>query len=277
MQILFRAPCPALQPYIQFYWLLADPANTADRPETVVPDGCMELIFHFGAPFQNQKAGTDSYTQPMAFLGGQIVSAFEIAPTGPVGMVGVRFQPWGAYHLLGLPMDKVADLTVDAQDLWGSQATHLAEMVNETPGHQKKMDMIERLLLGSLPRIQESSDQVRHGIDLITNERGHTSVSSLARQLHMSQRTLHRVFRRQVGLSVKSFTRIVRFQSVLRSVKSGQVSNLTDAAYYGGYFDQAHFIKDFRSFCGVNPGSFFREKRQFLDDAGAGSAIPVSY
>jgi transcriptional regulator GlxA family with amidase domain len=82
-------------------------------------------------------------------------------------------------------------------------------------------------------------------------------VSQLADKLNIHRRNLERRFETAVGMSPKQLSRIVRLQSTLKLLEQKKYSNLTSLAYESGYYDQAHFIKDFREFTGISPKSFF--------------------
>jgi AraC-like DNA-binding protein len=90
----------------------------------------------------------------------------------------------------------------------------------------------------------------------INTSHGTVRINVLARELNISQDPFEKRFRRMVGTSPKQYSSIVRLKNVIASYR--QNKNLTAAAYDAGYFDQAHFIKDFKSFTGQTPLNFFK-------------------
>lgn len=259
-----RVPCRALRHLVKCYWLVESPASVPGAVETVVPDGCMEMIFHFGAPLSEAKAGLAPAVHPRAFVGGQIREAIDLHATGAIGMLGVRFHPYGAHPLLEVSMDEIAERTVDLTDLAGPRARALVERLREAGDHETRFALAEGFLLALLDHARDPDSLTRRAVGLLAAAEGGTSVRDVARALAVSERHLNRRLHRHVGLSAKSLARILRLQRALRAVRSGEAATLTDAASAAGYFDQAHFIKDFRAFCGTTPSRFLAGRRELL-------------
>jgi transcriptional regulator GlxA family with amidase domain len=89
------------------------------------------------------------------------------------------------------------------------------------------------------------------------------AVSSVTDQIGLSERRFIRLFAEQVGLTPKLFCRVQRFQKVLRHIARSSSIDWTEIALSCGYFDQAHFIHDFRAFSGINPSLYVTNKTQF--------------
>jgi AraC-like DNA-binding protein len=99
---------------------------------------------------------------------------------------------------------------------------------------------------------------VQYAVDLIERSRGARPVSTVVERIGMSPRRFLDVFRSEVGLSPKAFCRIRRFASVLRQIERTVDVDWVDVALSCGYFDQAHFNRDFRAFSGVTPSTYLR-------------------
>ncbi len=260
-----RKPCRALQHLVKFYWMVEDATAGDAAAEVVIPDGCMEMIFHFGTPFSSDVHGDNYAVHPRAFVGGQITQSIRIRPAGPIGMLGVRFHPFGAQPLLKIAMDEIAGETVDATDLFGASALHTVERLMEADGVEPRFDVVESFLLRLTCGEAAVDPLARSSIEALTMSHGSIPVHRLAAQMHVSPRHLNKMLRRHVGLGAKSFARIVRLQFALASIRGGSASTLTDAACAAGYFDQAHFIRDFRVFCGANPRAYLGERHALAE------------
>jgi AraC-like DNA-binding protein len=99
----------------------------------------------------------------------------------------------------------------------------------------------------------------------MNDSKGQVTIESLSKEFNISARQLERKFSSAVGLSPKFFTRIIRFQNIFRLVQNKQINSLTMLSYESGYYDQAHFIKDFKEFSGINPRSFFNQEHDLTD------------
>jgi hypothetical protein len=114
------APSPALRPYVQLFWCLELDGAPAAPSERIAPDGIVELIFHYRDPFACRFDGEPFATQPRSSLISQTRRYVEIRQTRSVGLLTVRFRPWGGYHFFAPPVKTLADRLVLAEDLWPS-------------------------------------------------------------------------------------------------------------------------------------------------------------
>jgi AraC-like DNA-binding protein len=94
---------------------------------------------------------------------------------------------------------------------------------------------------------------------------GKVNVESLSRRFNISARHLERKFVSTVGLNPKLLSRIIRFQNIFKLLQNGQIDSLTALAHESGYYDQAHFIRDFKHFSGINPKMFLNQEHRFSD------------
>jgi hypothetical protein len=99
-----RKPRPALLEYLECFWFASSQAEPAGSLERVLPDGCLEWIFHLGAPFRRLNAEHEWEMQPRSFVVGELTRFILLQPTGPVATMGVRFRPGGAYRFLPFPV-----------------------------------------------------------------------------------------------------------------------------------------------------------------------------
>ena len=121
-------------------------------------------------------------------------------------------------------------------------------------GNSQRLQLINRFLER---RIREfSRPEIVYASQRIYNLNGLVNIKNLANHFSMSPRQFERKFKECIGFSPKSFARIVRFKSLISSYKKGD-STLTKVAYDFGYYDQAHFIQDFKQFSGYNPHAYF--------------------
>ena len=266
MQYEEIAPSPALASYIKCFWTLLDEAEPKGLPrEKIMPDGCMELIFHAGAPFRQFRPDGSFELQPRCFLYGQISEYIEIGPSGKSDITAVRFYPFGVYPVLHGPVQVLAGRLVTAAALFGAGGELLEQQLSASGSAAERLDILRQFLEARVQQGPEPDRVVQETVRLITEASGQVLIEELAAQQQLSTRQLERKFTAQVGLSPKKYARIVRFQSIFRLLQTQQAGTLTQVAYQAGYYDQAHFIKDFRKFSGLNPRDFFTGHHPFTD------------
>jgi AraC-like DNA-binding protein len=257
-------PSAALAPLVRCYWTLS---GSGGEPQTIFPDGCPEIVIQYGDPvMQGRRA------QPRAILVGQMRSPVKITPGPKVQSFGIRLRPAGAYALFRFAQSEILDRIVALDDVDGATAHALAStapMLGPGCGRRKSLDAartsayttIEGALMGLM---RTAADQrVDAAIDCIVRTHGCTTMDRVAAHAGISTRQLERLFQMQVGLDPKTFSRIVRFQNLTNL----RPQSWAAMAAEGGYFDQAHLIRDFRQFAGQTPSEWAASRVVFLQDS----------
>jgi AraC-like DNA-binding protein len=246
---------PTLAPFVKCVWSLESDAPVRNAPrERILPDSCVELVFHFHDPFRSHFANGQTAVQPRSFVVGQMKRFLEIEPSGRAGFVAVRFHARGAYLFFHRPLSEVAAGVVDLEDLWPDRAREWTERVALARSMAARVALIEAALVGLLSQNGRTDPAVDRGLALIEASAGQVRVTELAAQIGVSCRHLSRQFQRAVGLSPKEFGRVSRFLRALRLLEDGHRRSLSDVALACGFSDQAHFNHEFREFAGMSPG-----------------------
>lgn len=243
-------PSRATQGFVDCYWYLETGPPAEDAVQRVVPDGRPELILNLGEPFESASDGR-WIRQPTFFLAGQISSPMLLRPHARAKTIGVRFRPEGASCVFPGPMHELAGLVVPL-DALSPKLDHELQPVREMES------ITPRFIDRALSRAAHNADvALAFALDTAIKTAGLISVSGLAKRVNLSNRQLERRFLDTVGMTPKRFCRIRRFQRVLQAMEEGVKvkpgANWADAAVECGYYDQAHLIRDFRSFSGLTP------------------------
>jgi AraC-like DNA-binding protein len=247
------APHPRLARDVKLFWTLeADAPKLGATPHRILPDGIVEVVIHYREPYLMRRDGEPHYEQqPSSFAVSQTKRFLEIQPAGRSGFVAIRFYPWGARRFFHVPVHEFADREIELDLLWGRSARELAERVGNARSSPERVALAEAFLLRRFD--DRDRDVVDHGLRTIWAHPGRLNVRQLSQSLSTSERSLERRFRESVGASPKRMIRLVRFLSICRELRQG-VANLASLAHDGGYFDQAHFIKECRALSGLTPG-----------------------
>jgi AraC-like DNA-binding protein len=263
---------------VRCFWILEDLGASAGRPaERILPDGCPEIVVHYGQPMRAAMGSSDLRTQPRAVAAGQLCRALHLAPDGPIGTIGARLQPWAAGALLRERLDRLTDRTVPLDALWGREAGELEERIGAASGDQDRAAIlgaaVARRLDGAARRTDGEAAALAAALGWIEASRGALSVTTLAARLQWSPRRLERHFLAGVGLPPKTMGRIARFQHVVRAVQSRAVAvagaeappSLAALAAHAGYADQAHLAREFREFAGGSVTAWLAEQHALSD------------
>jgi AraC-like DNA-binding protein len=250
-------PSPSLQPFVKCFWTLEDDISGAHVKQRVVPDGCMELIFHYGDHYRQFFEDGSAIIQPRSFVFGQITTYIEIAPEGVSGIVAARFLPEGLMPFLDIPVSALENKAVDTGIVFGEKGKALEQEVLSATTTAARIELIETFLLSKLAEPTTIDSITRSCVELIFQSQGQLDMQEVAGKVNINRRNMERKFTSKVGMSPKQLSRVVRLQATLKMLEQNKSSSLTSLAYENGYYDQAHFIKDFKEFTGMSPKAFF--------------------
>lgn len=247
-RIRFRRyhPSLALSPFVRNFWTArcAHALGTATH-QRIVPDGCIDIIFVRRSPTADYRAYVvGTMTRPI----------FEDLTDHP-DYIGIRFAPGGFGYFFKIRPSDLTDQIVALEDplIWA-----VAERIAATDDIQTRLDILERHLGGQFTS-ERHNPIIEQMVATITARRGNVTVAELARKAAWSPRHLRRTFGVSIGLSPKTFCRIIRFKSALRALRHRCQPDLLAVALDSGYYDQAHFIHEFNSFYGASPSAAFKD------------------
>ena len=245
-------PSPALQPYIKHFVVSEQDHGEAYR---VLPGTSLVMGFQYRGSLQ-KKTGTGMQALSRSGITG-MNDTYSIFCNSPgIGTVLVFFTETGASHFFSTPLNELftQSLALD-HFIPPSLLSILEERLEEAQTDAGRIALVEQLLLS---RLHHRADPlVNEAVRLITAHNGALRIAQLGSLLHTSESPLEKRFRSLVGATPKKFSSIVRINSVLNG--NGEQS-FTERGYAAGYFDQAHFIKDFKKFTGETPERFFAQK-----------------
>ncbi|MFZ4861019.1 DUF6597 domain-containing transcriptional factor [Sphingobacterium sp. Mn56C] len=249
-------PIKPLQDYIRYFWVLEDFTDTENSKNfKIIPDGLPALIFQ-NEP--NLFFDMEGNAMPQLFLYGQSTKYTEHTVTGGFGVMGMYLQPTALKTLFNMDAFELNNQNVPLE--YVIDAPILEQLVNATSVNQK-IEIMTHFFLNLLQRIKGGNEKADFASMLL--QKGKT-LKDIQNEMSMSERSLERLIKQYVGISPKMFSRIIRFQSGLNTLRRTDFSNFTELAYIAEYFDQSHYIKEFREFTGTNPKNFLLSTNELL-------------
>lgn len=249
-EIIPQAP---LNRYVECFWTL-EGASPSPQPERILPDGCIELILNFGAQF-SQHCDDTRKLQPKNFLVGQMTGPIMITPSGPVQLIGIRFQPGGTLPFIRVPLHEVTDQVVELGSLSSMLERDLLSVTSRSSVLSEKIRTVEEFLTSCLTNRKYDSWSMNIAARIIES-RGLVAIEELATDAGISSRQMERRFLSDIGVGPKLLGRIIRFQQVFRAVEQSN-NAWAEIAIACGYYDQAHLIRDFNQFAQQTPAVLF--------------------
>ena len=250
-------PIPALKPYVKCFWTLEGNSGAGQTAHRLFADALPNLVFHYQNYFYSQPQQI-SKKLPSITLAGHSTQMQDLYVNGSYGIFGVCVYPWTISRLWGVNARLIRNQEVDLVDAIGSEGRLLGQKILACTHNDARLELFQTYLLSKISRLHAHPNRSQEGIKHLVKTAGLMELSKLAYTLNCSLRTLERCFKQDIGLSPKTFSRILRFQHSLKLYEQGAVSNLTQLAYSSGFYDQPHFIKEFRLFSGMQPKHYFK-------------------
>jgi AraC-like DNA-binding protein len=246
-----------LTEFVKRYWTLDGEKENIPIKNTIVPDGTMKLIFHYGDTYKHHSQNGEITFLPKCFLIGQLTKPYVIEPVGVTGSFVVQFKPNGFLPFTSIPIKELENTAVPLDILFGEDGIKLGNQILTAKSTPERIQIVEGFLLKQLADRKNNDNIVKSTIETIFSTNGHFSVNEFSKNNNINRRQLARKFSSAIGLSPKQLAKTIRIQTTLKVLLNEEVTKLTDLAYENEYFDQAHFIKEFKEFTGLTPKDFF--------------------
>ncbi|WP_394748986.1 DUF6597 domain-containing transcriptional factor [Spongiimicrobium salis] len=249
-----QAAGPALQSIIKSFWCIDSEGDYNIRREKIIPDGYPEMIFHYGHPYKANISGKWFVQQPY-LIAGQITDHFFLENTGKTGMIGIKFQPWALKEIFHIDMASMTNRVIPIPNDLFPTLEQIKNIAISTEDFEAKIAALKLLFLnfnmGKATRYQ----QYHHVVQQIIETKGQLRLQEILQDTAISERSLERYFKAYIGLSPKLFSRIIRFSGIFNLIQEENFE-WTEISFLSGFYDQSHFIKNFKEFTGEEPSKY---------------------
>lgn len=254
-------PDPSLRDYIRFYTFVDIPLEQAVQMEfLVMPASHTRMILFFGEPSLQKINGTAEPVAPYS-LTGFCSKPHLFVPTHSVQQVMIHFTAWGVQPFLNFPLSEITDTRADLCRIFRQEADALCSALLRAEDLDTRRLILDRFFQNQLQKIRGIDDRAKSIIRYITGTHGAIRLDDLSKQLFTGERTVQRLVHNYTGINYKFFATLVRLEFVRRLMNNGNLT-LTEVALKAGYFDQAHFIHEFKAMFGESPGAYLQKKHQ---------------
>lgn len=259
MIYLERKPCKALQKYIKCIWTMEyNRTLPSSENERILPDGYTEIIVNFSDKFKCTIDGEKEEFLTNSFVSGPFTKYLHLQATGKVGLLGIRFWPGMMYPFFGIPMKELANKYFDLSLVSKELSKEVEFSILSSNDFEERFALVNSILAKYfMSNLITENKTIEESINIIRCSNGMIAVESLSEKIGVGSRQLERLFNLYLGVTPKMFNRITRFQKIFRELETHRINNWLVLALQCGYYDQAHFIREFKQFSGMNPNSFF--------------------
>jgi len=244
-------PPASLKKFVRSFWVLENSAaDVSQKSFTVMSSGSPGLIFQENPSLFT---GFEGEQLPQLFVFGQARKYGQLQGGGNFRTVGVIFEPTALKQVFGLNANELTDQNASISYL---TKTSLCEQLLHCTSVEQQVSCLSKFLLAQTHRYNHYNPKLVYATTALQQGK---RLADVLRELNLSERSLERLFLAHIGITPILYARICRFQASLSLLRQGGFRSLTDIAYSLGYFDQSHFIRDFKLFSGVSPRIYQRK------------------
>jgi len=248
----FYYPSTLLTKYIDRFYVFEYSAKDQGELPQVLPGTGLELVYYLGKPL----SVNGDVLPKMHTVCPRTIMQFD--PQESAMFLSVRFKSGAFRHFTSVPFSALNNQYISATTLWGNKATELIRKLDKPSKLLSKVQYIETFLIEMFNQHYDSKndkwdkiiDELYYYFDLNT-------ITELAKKSDLSLRQFERNFKVQFGITAKEFQKISRFQTVTKKILFSKNPDYLGIILDGGYFDQNHFIKEFKAYTGTTPKQYF--------------------
>jgi len=258
-EFLLAPPPPDLVGIVEAFWISR--GRISMLYEKIIPQDNVELMFNLCKPFgvPNRRPVDRSFRR--AWIAGMqqewLLVTPQYEPSEPSYLLSARMPPLGAYRVLDLPLGEIAHDVIELDDALGEEVNRVHERIGNTTNAGLQLAIVCEFVRSRLARsATRLHADARMAVGALAKSHGAARIEDLCRSLGVSRKHLGSLFRAHVGLTPKAYARVFRFRRAVDLVQKGRRLDWSRVAMACGYYDQAHFNREFREFAGMSPGEF---------------------
>lgn len=263
-------PCVKLEDYIQTFWFADNIENQSNLEYKILSDAASGIVFNFGDSLTHQYAAGEVIEEEKTITLGPSKELLKLNFTGKVQTIGIRFFPFTGHHFFNTPMNELTNkILKTAPDHFLGRESLYTDLESLLEGGGTRTEVI-KLLEDELVRVLElkHSPPQSQLVNLFKAVllKPEIELEELSIRFNISKRDIQRLFKTYVGVTPKAFLRLNKIRGVKNKIAQDEFSSLTQLSLDSGYFDQAHFIRDFKSFMEDTPKKYHEFKRDLKSE-----------
>ncbi len=258
--VLFKqiGTTPRLQNLVQHFWT-GEVTNAPGRNFThiAVAQSSAQILIHYEGEFEASTTGNTTRKAPIAAFYGPSVQHQQYASfSKKAGIFGIKLSPFAIPALFSMPAPELTNTSVALADLLGCRSIELEEKILAAKTSEEKARITASFFEDRLSQSKNKFREIEYAVACIHRTKGQVEVKSLVELCCLSPRQFGRNFKALTGFSAQTYLRIIRFETAIHGF-TGLKRSLTELSLACGYYDQAHFNRDFKSFTGLTPHQYF--------------------
>lgn len=254
-------PSEILSPFIECYFVW-DSEGLLSEPMTVEspPSSFCAIVFNYRDEYYLQNKKYEKLLVPAQFISGPSIYTYKLSLQGNIGMAGIVFKPAALATMFQLPMFEYTEERIDLYKIFRKDVIdNYVKSIKLAVGEETRVKLLEEFIMQQYQLQKPEPDYIDQAANLIIERNGMLQVTDLLKDSHMSRRTFERRFFQKVGLSPKYLARIRRLGYLCNLIAGKKKVDWAKVFYDCEFYDQSHFIKDFKEFTGRTPQQYLEE------------------
>lgn len=252
------------------YYRDYNPVHSVDR---FLPDGNVNIVFDLtDYPkyiYDNETLKEIQACRNVWFSG--IRNQYITIPSGKDSeMFIINFHKGKSYPFVQMPLHELTDSVVDGDLVLTSEIMDMRAMLLESVSISGKFQAAESFLTKKFNSRLIVNPFIDFAVNKILQSPEQASIEHISRKVGYSQKHLIKLFKDNVGMTPKGFLKIIRFQKAIQEIDASKKINWAGLALESGYYDQAHFINDFKLFSGFTPREYIQKQSGYLNYVAVG-------
>lgn len=228
--------------------------------ERLIPDGSASLVIELDDQerfiYDNESLAKVQLCRG-SWLSGNFTEYLSFGTIRNTDLMGVRFKPGGLYPYIDLPMDNMKNRVLDGVEVFGRDIEELRmALIREKESIEKNKILGEWLIDLKSKYNKPVNERIKWARDEILNFPNFMEINKIVSRTGYSDKHFISLFKNQIGFTPKIFQRIIKFNQILPKIQQSESLSWTQISHECGYYDQSHFIRDFKKFSGFNPSEF---------------------
>lgn len=241
-------PSTALLPYIETYWTY-DSFMMGMQTVKVLPDGCVDILLNC-----KEEAAENELPSFCPYIVGTMTTFSDVTYNDGMQMMGIRFRPGGITAFIQLPIHEITNQRIEMGLIETVfEKTRFQDDLAEKKNLYERIRYVDSYLLSRLQHANIPDRQVMTAVNLMEQNRGCLPIGELMDKVCLSQRQFERKFKAIIGISPKVFSSVIRFRHAHELLQQQSEQSIFLTAIDCGYYDHAHFIREFKRFTGQTP------------------------
>jgi len=259
-------PCSILSPFVECYFIW-DSEGSLETTMVIEspPNGFCSIVFNYADPYYLQNKKYERLAVPMQFISGQSIYSYKLFLEGEIGVAGIVFKPAALATIFHLPIYEYTEERIDLYKVFKKSIIDKYANEIKISSEEQKVHLLEEFLMQQYRIQKPEPDYIDQAANFIVEHNGLLQVSDLLKDSCMSRRSFERKFFHKVGLSPKYYARVRRIGYLLSFVAGKRTADWPKILAECEFYDQAHFIKDFKEFTGRSPQQYLKENTELAN------------